>query len=221
MTETTAVNGRTQQRYAVDIPPLPAETLRVEVEGLSPLITHRFSEAAQAKITEKQQKKAKTAREARDPDAEAKAGLYIISEEEERFGLPTISFKKAMADAAYRFLGEKSTKGVKGTVFVRSDHGKLTEINSPGWQLRTDRVKIGQAYDLRYRPQFFPWDCVLTIDYDTSVYARDQIIQLVQYAGMSIGVGDYRVERGGDCGQFQVTRVELLAPDVGMSGLSS
>lgn len=202
----------------VEIPPMPIETLRIEVEGISPLITHRFSEAAQDKIVEKQQKQAKKAREARDPLGEAQGALYVIDETEGRYGIPTISFKLAMAAAGYRFLNEKSTKSVKGSIFIRSDSGKLTEIHSPGWGLRTDRVKIGQSYDLRYRPQFMPWEAELVVDYDTSVFARDQIIQLVQYAGMNVGIGDYRVERGGDAGQFGVTEVQLLDPDEHVKG---
>ena len=63
----------------------------------SPLISHKWSEKSKKEIRDKQQKKAKTARDIRDPEAEFNDSLYHI--EGGGYGFPAVAFKAAAVNA--------------------------------------------------------------------------------------------------------------------------
>lgn len=189
--------------YEMDI-----RTIKVHIVGLGPLLSHKFSEKQKQAIENKQQKKAKTAKEARDPDQDFKDALYVLpgpvfGEEGCRLGIPAIAFKKAIVCAA-RFTDAKMTE-LRGLIFVRDTAGGLVEIKYEELVCRESTVRVGMGtLDLRYRPEFRGWSAELLIQYNASVVSAEQVVNLINTAGFSIGVGDYRVECNGDCGQFRV-----------------
>ena len=71
------------------------------------------------------------------------------------------------------------------------------------------RVGMGSA-DIRYRPEFPVWETALTVTYIKSVISVEQLVSLIDYAGFSVGIGDWRPERNGDKGRFHLnTSVKL------------
>ena len=69
-------------------------------------------------------------------------------------------------------------------------------------------VRVGQAYLLRTRPIFHGWSFESTILFDPNVVNRESILQAASDAGRLVGFCDWRIERGGSFGRFEVEVLE-------------
>ena len=88
---------------AIILPLMRKETLRLELIGTSPLITHAWSEKAKKEMLDKQMKKAKPAKEAKDPFQDYVDSMYWMSPKPKKvteaainkatFGFPSVAFK--------------------------------------------------------------------------------------------------------------------------------
>ena len=186
------------------IPRPDIQVLRVTVKGTSPLIVHKWSTKAQRQIEDKQAKRAKKAREKRDPEAEFRAALYEIGKG--KYGFPASAFKHAMI-AACRFCQGVPMTFAKGAFFVMGD---ILLIKGSKPVMRTDIVRVpprtGGA-DLRYRPEFAKWEIDLDIRYNAHLIEPDQIVNLLCIAGYSVGIGESRPSspmKPGTNGMFEV-----------------
>ena len=71
--------------------------------------------------------------------------------------------------------------------------------------MREDVVRVNRGgTDLRYRPQFNEWTATLTIVYVKAMLTRDSVLSLIEAGGMGVGVGEWRVEKSGDFGTYQI-----------------
>ncbi len=191
----------------IEIPAVNLKRMKVTIEGVTPLITHRFGERARALIEDKQQHKAKGAKEARNPREEFEDSLYVIQSpngKPGRYGFPAAGVKKALVSAGGRFAGEKMTE-LRGVVNVVGD---LLEIKGSEPEMRADRVKLQMKSSIAYRPEFKAWEIEVPVTYNASVIGEAQILNLFQLAGFSVGIGDWRPERDGTFGQFVIKGVE-------------
>lgn len=90
----------------ISIPELHETRLRVHIEGVTPLITHAFSETARHAMEAAQQGVAKVKKAPRNPQAEFEASVYRTPDG--RPAVPAIAVKRAMVTAGQRFAGEKA-----------------------------------------------------------------------------------------------------------------
>lgn len=205
----------------IQIDKIAAETLLVPIVGTSPLIVHNFSEKSKRQMLDAQQGK-KNLKQVRDPQAEYEAAFYRIANEDgiDGYGFPVTAFKAATVGAA-RFYG----KTVKMTelrqfmfmrgILTKADPQQLFEIKGEP-HMREDIVRLGgmsRSADLRYRPEFSDWSTVLTVTYVTSSLSRSSVLSLIDAGGLGIGVGEWRPEKRGEFGTFQIDQtkdVEVL-----------
>lgn len=191
---------------AVEINRIAAETLEVPIIGTTPLIMHRFSEKAKRQMLDATQGR-KAPKTPKDPEAEFESAFYRL-EDGDRYGFPVIAFKAATVGGA-RFYGKDVTMtSLRQSIFMRGEPGEdglsLTEIIGHA-EMREDVVRVGQGgTDLRYRPMFREWRAVLTVTYVTSMLTRGSLLSLIDAGGMGVGVGEWRPEKKGDFGCFQV-----------------
>lgn len=86
--------------------------------------------------------------------------------------------------------------------------GDLVEIKGSRPAMRTDFVRVGRfsqrTADIRYRAEFKEWRVDLRILYNMRVISKEQIAHLLNLAGFSVGIGDWRPEKGGQFGMFEV-----------------
>lgn len=190
----------------IEIPAIKLEEMKVTINGQTPLIVHRFGEMARRQIEDKQQKKAKTAKEARDPEAEFRDALYIIDEEKGVYGFPAAGIKKALVHAGGRFADEQMTR-LRGALNVMGD---LLVINGSEPKMRSDTVKLngGKVSSIAYRPMFDPWEIEVPVVFNASMMSESQVLNLFQIAGFAIGLGDWRPEKNGTFGQFSIKEAE-------------
>jgi len=178
------------------------ETLVLKIRGTSPLIVHRFSAVTKSGIAEKQAGKKTGPKKQRDPKAEFKGALYELPGKRDRYGFPASGVKKAMVSAC-SFVDGATKKFIRGALFVVGD---LIEIEGSKPVMRTDVVRIGpyKVADLRYRPQFTDWAMKLPIRYDADLVTREQLVALLARAGLHVGLGEWRPEKDGSFGMFEV-----------------
>lgn len=183
----------------IEIPEIRLKQMLVTIEGKTPLITNRFGERARRQIEDKQQKKAKGAREAREPEAEFADALHMLPGG--KHGFPAVGLKKALVVAGGRFADEKMTH-LRGIINIMSD---IIEILGAKPTMRSDMVRLKNGVaSIAYRPQFFPWSMEIPVIYNASMIGSAQLLNLFQIAGFSVGVGAWRPECNGVYGQFVI-----------------
>lgn len=189
----------------IEIPEIKLDRITVRIVGTSPLLTNRFGENAIMSIENKQQKKAKGAKEARDPHAEFVEKLHVISSPsapdklDGTYGYPSIGIKKCLVVAGGRFADEKMTH-LRGAINIL---GSLIEIKAKSPTMRTDTVRLqGGVTSIAYRPSFWPWEMEIPLVFNAGIIGPAQILNLFQIAGFAVGVGAWRPELNGVFGQF-------------------
>lgn len=181
----------------IELPALRIETLTLMLIGDSPLIVHAWSEKAKRQMLDKQMKRAKQAREAKDPEADYEACFYRT--ETGGYGFPAIGVKSAMVSAC-RFVDMKMTEA-RGAFHI--DAEMLPVLGEP--RPREDMVRVGMGTaDIRYRPEFPIWRIPVTIKYNANAISAEQIANLLNTAGFAIGIGEWRPEKNGSYGRFHV-----------------
>lgn len=190
---------------------ISAETLSVPIRGTSPLVVHRFSEKAKRQMLDNAQGK-KSPKEPKDPQAEYEAAFYRLKDG--GYGFPALAFKAATVGGA-RFYGKQITMtALKQLIFFTGEPGEDGHYYVPVFGepiMREDVVRVGRGgTDLRYRPQFTEWTTVLTVTYVQSMLTRGSLLSLIDAGGMGIGVGEWRPERDGDFGTYEIDTTQTV-----------
>ena len=177
-----------------------------KVKGLSPLISHKWSEKAKKEMRDKQTKKKLAPKQAKDPKAEFESSLYLLSNgthPKGPYGFPAVAFKAAAVRAAKQVDGMNMTDA-RGLFYIEPDDGDLVRIDSPKPPvMREDMVRLnGKSADIRYRGAFIDWSVLLNVRYNADVISQEQLLNLFELAGFSCGIGEWRMEKGGTFGTF-------------------
>jgi hypothetical protein len=186
----------------VFIPKIETTRTIVEVRGISPLIVHAWGRKAKEMMRAKQQKLAQRAKEAKDPVADFNESRYINDKGEDC--VPVISFKSAAVEAGIIAGAFKTT--LRKAFFVGNPGEDLVPIISDGPPvMREDMVRVGQGVaDMRYRAQYTNWSCKVPVEFNPRLISAEQIFNLFDNAGYSIGICEWRPEKDGQFGRFRV-----------------
>jgi hypothetical protein len=188
----------TETTKTVELPRPDIRTLLVRVVGDTSLIVHNWSVKAKKEILDAQQGKAKSGKKApKDPEAECKAALYLTRDGKP--GIQASAFKMAMVRAAND--AQLTMTEARRMCFVCGD---IIPVNGK-WKMREDMVrnKTGVA-DIRFRPEFVDWSVDLEIRYNSGITTVERILNMLNIAGFSVGVAEWRPERNGPHGTFHV-----------------
>ncbi|HDZ27609.1 hypothetical protein LCGC14_2316580 [marine sediment metagenome] len=192
----------------IEIKPPNLKLINVEIFGTSPLICHRWSEKAKKEMLDKQMKKSKVGRQAKNPEQEFKDSLYPLSDGS-GYGFPAVAFKLAAVRAAQN-LNMHMTQA-RQLFFVYADDGDLVRIQADEPTMREDMVRLnGKVPDIRYRGEFKEWKVSLKIRYNADIISAEQVCNLLNLAGFSVGIGDWRTERNGIFGSFSLIEQEQV-----------
>jgi hypothetical protein len=199
------------------IPALKLKTFDLHLVGDSPLISHAWSHKAKQMILDKQQMKAKSGKEPRNPAKEYAESLYWLSEkpnfdemseseimdavEHGRFGFPVLAFKASAIDGAYQQGAIEKKTTARGAVFAIGEFAEI--IGKP--RIREDMVRIGMGTsDLRYRAEFPEWETTLRLRINEGAISMTQVVNMFNIGGFSNGVGEWRPSKDGMNGQYHV-----------------
>lgn len=188
----------------VQLKRLNTQGISISIRGISPLIQHQWSEKAKAEMRDKHAGKKTKTREVRNIDAEVDSAMYKTRDG--RPAIPLLALKAAFIAAAHKDLGIEKTL-VRKALFIKDPDfpGGMIPLNTPGYQQREDYVRVGMGgTDLRYRPQFNEWSAGFDIEYDADLLQPSDIVNLINRAGFGVGICEWRPEKGGDFGRFEV-----------------
>ncbi len=186
----------------IQVPKPDIRMAKVKIVGTSPLIFHKWDEKAMKMILDKQMKKAVGARETRNPEEEYEASFYKDSEG--RIAFPANAVKQALVSAA-RNIPTITMALLRGSVFIVGDKDGLIPVEYKEKNMRKDMVRIGMGTaDIRFRGEVTDWSMTLMIKYNAGVLSLEQVVNLLQTAGFACGLGEWRPERNGDFGTFEV-----------------
>ena len=212
------------KKATITIPEIKLERHTLYLIGNAPLIVHAFAEKSRKQMLDKQMKKAKGGRDARDPYAEVEAARYVLPDG--RDGFPSVGFKNAAVTActsisdvtkvaarqAFRVEGlAMNSEGIIEGAFVRT---ALVPLVAHPHTIREDVVRlsgVGRTAEMRYRPEYSIWGVELDVVLNPQVVSIGQLASMFQAAGHGVGVGEFRPERNGDCGTFDVVSEKEFA----------
>lgn len=197
-----------ENELKIKIPPLNLKMVKITIEGLTPLLVHKFSAKSAQQMADKDSKKARGAKEARNPLEEFEGSLYRIPGKNNKFGIPTSGIKNC-AVTACRFIEGLPMTVATGSFHVLDDGTGLTEIIGSKPVMDTRIVRIGGFKKIatnRYRGRFDKWKLTFPVQYNPSMLSAAQLVHLYENAGFSVGLCEHRPEKRGSLGMFKVKR---------------
>lgn len=189
------------------------KTVTLKLTAESPILMHSDRYADPLDPMTKQHKELTSKRKKTDDDliaiakSEWMGGLYYDDE----LGpyIPGQNVKSTLVGAA-KFHRMGAT--FKRAVIVLDDKIKL-EYRGPRdpetmWEnpkfVDARSVVVGQSRLMRYRPKFHDWSVRARVVYSPEMLEQQDLVRAAQNAGMFVGLGDYRPEKGGAFGRFNV-----------------
>lgn len=193
---------------SVDILQVERGTLELCVLGTSPIILNRMSEKAKRELLMPKGRKTATEKATslkHNPIEEYRASAYQIRAADSPTLLAVLatSFKGAMATAALDLPGAKKAQ-IGRLTYVNGDYVPLFGVP----QLFMSVVRsadMNKTPDVRTRAIVPQWACRLSVTYIKPLMRPQAVLNLIAASGLSIGVGDWRPEKGkGNYGQFEI-----------------
>lgn len=185
----------------INLPELKIKTATITLHGTTPLIVHRFSEKAIKEMLAKMTGEAQVKKEFKNPEQDYLDSLYLCPDGTP--GFPAIAFKSAAVDAA-------NDAGIQKVLARRAFHvigNELLPIRGEH-RMREDTVRVGiSGADIRHRAEFPEWEVTVPIAYNSSIISLEQLVNLFNIAGFGVGVGEWRPEKNGLNGMWEVTEV--------------
>jgi len=169
----------------------------VSIQGISPLLQHRYPLESESKV------KTKTVYNAQE---DAETALYrnldgIIYQ-------PSEHIRMSLVDAAKQLKRKRGTfSKVFGAGAIIVEPFEI-EHETQHWELDQRPVVIQKSRIVRTRPRFDKWSLSFEVEYDDTIIDREVLYEAFQIAGKFSGIGDYRPQKGGPFGRFIVTKFE-------------
>jgi hypothetical protein len=183
--------------------------VNVEIRGITPLLIHRFGEQS-----EQAGKTRKIQVQNTDPREEATRHAYIAKDGTFYFSAFSIPNAMASAGTNHKQTGTRKTLRfvVPSTVRVLVDAVTILNGEGPAKSFEVDSrpvtIPATKGRIMRHRPRWDCWGARFDLDIDTEVLGLDIAHRLLNEAGQSIGIGDFRPEKRGPFGRFRVVKFE-------------
>jgi hypothetical protein len=201
----------------LNVPPPDLRVVQFKCVGTAPYVQNKFSGEQKSGIRKTQeagsQAKSKRKREPKDFQRLYENAKHVS--EEGWIGIPASSFRSAMISAC-RLVGFKMTIA-KMTVFIVAD-GLDAEEGSPLVRIFGEPEQHEAAarnatgvVDIRVRPMWRRWHCILNVRYDAGQFSAQDVLNLLERAGAQVGIGEGRPDSknstGTGWGTFEVEGV--------------
>lgn len=221
-----------KKEEVIQMQPIVMNRVFVTIEGITPLLIHRFDPKAERMMLEaqKQSTEDKTKkREAKNEWADLIGATYWLDDKEpikmtkEAFnaaveagaktGFPITGVKQAAISAAYRKKWVPNQMELRATMFLEGlDRAEMITIQGKP-EMKIDHVRIGagKTADIRIRPIYREWEASFILEYDANGgWSLSNLINIINAGGMFVGIGEWRPEKDGDFGRFKVKAVTEL-----------
>jgi len=180
--------------------------------GTTPLICNRMSEKALRELLFPKGRKTdsdKASNLKHNPLEEFRSSPYRLPDDDAPTLIAGLStwFKKSMATAALDMPGAKKTQ-IGRLTFVEGERVPIYGIPQILCSV-TRSADINKTPDVRTRAILPKWCAKVTVSYSQPILREKSVLNLIAAAGMTIGVGDWRGEKGsGNYGSYRLAGPE-------------
>jgi hypothetical protein len=190
---------KSEVEQVIEIQRLERAVAHLYVLGTTPLMMNRMAKKVKEELllpARKLNRAALEQRQKHDPPAEFRDAIYRCRDDNAPtlVHIPDNAFKKAMAHAALDIPG--ATKAQIGRLVNVVD--PTTHIyGRPFLSMMPVRLQgRNKAPDIRTRAIFPRWATMVTVRYVRSIIREQDVVNLMDAAGLIVGVGDGRAEKG-------------------------
>lgn len=176
-------------------------TIQVEITGTSPLLMNKIGVQAFESMSTKVRKVKTTMTPKEDAEDSAyrnKAGKLIV---------PERCIKACITNASSWYkMGRNSAKQfISGCVRV---HPVEVSLGVSKYDIDSRPVVVQRARIIRHRPRLDEWKLKFTLIYNKNYLEghEDTIRQIIEEAGVRVGLLDNRPHKGGGNGCFEITK---------------
>ena len=187
--------------------------IKVTIDGESPLLMNRFTEKAQESAGKGTSIVA--VGDQGSPREQAEPKLYTNKQGQIVF--PGPNFFSCLIEAGkFHKLGKSKITTARsslipaGLLVMEVDSLIKTKADPP-WEVDSRPIVNPSTKGRRicHRPRMDSWGVTFTLDVDVSMFDPKFVRQLVDDAGVRVGLGDFRPDRKGPFGRFKVTKWEV------------
>ncbi|MGQ9570179.1 MAG: hypothetical protein ACUVWN_04590 [bacterium] len=178
------------------------EQVKVRIEGITPLLMHRFGQD-----TDNVPKSKKKGQKQITDDYKS----YLYVDHEGKLVQPAEHIMGAMKDAGAKFQIPSQRKMTykkiigSGAVQVVPD---LIPHEVQSWTVDSRPVVVNRGRIIRQRPRLDRWALSFTLLYDEEEISKATLKEILEVAGKTVGIGDFRPAKGGMFGKFMVTQFD-------------
>jgi hypothetical protein len=182
------------------------DSFEVTISGISPLMVNRFHEAAQAEATSGVHSQA---RDPLTPDQDSEGRLYRLPDGNCYF--PAENLRQSMITAAGRHkIGRRAAStDAAAALSILPDAMPL----EGDWHTDSRAVVIPATKGrvTRHRPMFDKWSITCTLQVVSSMFDTNLARRVLDDSGLFVGLGDFRPQKKGPFGRFQVDNWKKLS----------
>ena len=194
---------------------------QVRIQGIAPMIQHSSigvdskhpANVEKAELTKKKAANRTAQEESRIASLDTIMGFWLDGND--RPTVPSTAIRACLETAARKLKqGGQVREGltVVSTEFEYDEarYGTTLEQLAETTQFRTV-VVVQRQRIIRTRPQFdLPWAVTFRLDTDADLVDQAQLRSWLDIAGRRIGLGDWRPEKSGTHGRFEVVSIEVI-----------
>lgn len=175
--------------------------VKVELTGLSPLLMNspsQMMEESTQKVTMKTQKH----------DHEKEADKLAYKKKDGELYIPATAIKGALINASsFKKIGKYAAKSIiAGGVFILEPE---IGLGTKKYSIDKRTVVIQRARVVKARPMVEKWKVNFELSYNENIIGDPGIIETILIdAGTRIGLLDFRPQKTGSFGMFEVTKFE-------------
>ena len=188
----------------ISLPDAPeVEKPKIKTKAHDPVIAYNTMMDSLYWLTEKPQAGA---------DEEEAEAIWESVKDSAAFGFPVTGIKQSIITGAYRAGLDVKMTELRASFWLRGGTEKgtqdLAEIVSAPPVLRVDIGRnSGMTRSAKHciRPEFAEWEIPLILKYiENGRYTLDQLMNLVNYGGFASGIGEWRPEKDGQHGMYEL-----------------
>jgi hypothetical protein len=194
----------------ISIPDIERQVAPFKLIGLSEIIVNNFSDKSKKQMEDAStglvvgSKRGGKNKPPRDPEAEFQSARLLDAQGRDCVEARWV--KSMLVTAAGMPDVNLDKKVVQRTVFVQGDLLPL-ELGE-AVHMRTDWVRRGpwsnKVAMQCYRPGYRKWGLSMNVEFEPKLIPHAWLVYLVRRAGLSVGLCDWRVEKNGDFGRFDI-----------------
>jgi hypothetical protein len=185
--------------------------LNIRIEGTTPLICNRFTDAA-AEASSSGTRGSGSAKDRGTPLEIAESKLYVGLDGNPMVPQPNL-LRCLVEGGRFHKAGKTQLTTSKSShlyACVSIEGAEIALIHNQPWKVDTRAVRIPSTGGriLAHRPMFDDWALEFEVILDTSILGAKLFRSVVDDAGNRIGLGDFRPATKGPYGRFVVTKWE-------------